>query len=207
MKTIDFDATKASLVDTTTLQNINAVKRFLQPINVRCGSASINIFPQDFQIGEASIQYFRYADAATPQMGDTWIAGHDVSSGYGLTPQRSFSFWCGGGVHMNSLFPALYITPEGNLGLPQPLSTFSAPSINTSTIRINGTNINVLYQSKSDMTTYITSGSLTNYVNTSTNQTILGKKTFSGGINTKSQTVAGATVLGNDILGGVVRVS
>ena len=34
-----------------------------------------------------------------------------------------------------------------------------------------------------------------------------GKKSFTGGINTKSQTVAGATVLGNDILGGVVRVS
>jgi hypothetical protein len=87
------------------------------------------------------------------------------------------------------------------------LSTFSAPSINTTTIRINGTNINRVYQSKTDMANYITSGSLTNYVNTSTNQTISGKKSFTGGINTKSQTVAGATVLGNDILGGVVRVS
>jgi hypothetical protein len=45
---------------------------------------------------------------------------------------------------MNSLCPALYITPEGNVALPQPLSTFSAPSINTSTIRINGTNISML---------------------------------------------------------------
>ena len=108
---------------------------------------------------------------------------------------------------MNSLFPAFYITPEGNVALPQPLSTFSAPSVNTSTIRVNGTNISVLYQSKADMATYITSGSLTNYVNTSTNQNVAGKKSFTGGINTKSQTVAGATVLGNDILGGVVRVS
>jgi hypothetical protein len=33
------------------------------------GSGSIKIFPQDFQIGEASIQYFRYADAATPANG------------------------------------------------------------------------------------------------------------------------------------------
>jgi hypothetical protein len=57
------------------------------------------------------------------------------------------------------------------------------------------------------MANYITSGSLTNYVNTSTNQSISGKKSFTGGINTKSQIVAGATVLGNDILGGVVRVS
>ena len=71
--------------------------------------------------------------------------------------------------------------------------------------RINGTNINQTYQSKADMATYITSGSLTNYVNS--NQTIGGKKSFTGGINTKSQTVAGATVLGNDILFGVVRVS
>jgi hypothetical protein len=90
----------------------------LQPINVRCGSGSIRIFPQDFQIGEASIQYFRYADAATPQMGDTWTVGQDVSSGYGLTPQRSFSFWCGG-PQLGELRPTLYITPEGNLALPE----------------------------------------------------------------------------------------
>ena len=55
------------------------------------------------------------------------------------------------------------------------------------------------------MANYITIGSLTNYVNTNSNQTIGGKKSFSGGLHTKSQTVAGATVLGNDILGGVVR--
>jgi hypothetical protein len=116
-------------------------------------------------------------------------------------------FGVGGGAQINSYSPTLYISPEGNVGLSQPLSTFSAPSINTSTIRINGTNISVLYQSKTDMANYITSGSLTNYVNTSTNQSISGKKSFTGGINTKSQTVAGATVLGNDILGGVVRVS
>ena len=33
------------------------------------------------------------------------------------------------------------------------------------------------------------------------------KTTFTGGLHTKSQTVAGATVLGNEVLGGVVRVS
>ena len=109
---------------------------------------------------------------------------------------------------MNSFSPTLFISPEGNVFLSQPLSTFSAPSINTSTIRINGTNISVLYQTKADMATYITSGTLVNnYVNTSSNQTISGKKTLTGGIITKSQIVAGATVLGNDILGGVVRVS
>jgi hypothetical protein len=74
LKTSDFNNTKASLVDTTSLQDINSVKRFFQPISLsNAGSGSIKIYPQDFQIGEASIQYFRYADAATPQMGDTWI--------------------------------------------------------------------------------------------------------------------------------------
>ena len=57
------------------------------------------------------------------------------------------------------------------------------------------------------MTNYITSGTLANYVNITGNHTITGKKSFTGGFNIKSQSVAGATVLGNDILGGVVRVS
>ena len=106
---------------------------------------------------------------------------------------------------MGGLYPALYITPECNVGLPQPLSTFSSPSINTSTIRSNGTNISILYQSKAYMTKYITSGTLTTYFNISTSQTLSGKWTCIGGINTKSQAVAGATVLGNNILYGVVR--
>jgi hypothetical protein len=64
----------------------------------------------------------------------------------------------------------------------------------------------MLYQSKADMTNYITSGTLTNYVNTTGNQIYWqAKRHFTGGINTKSQTVSGATVLGNDILGGVVK--
>ena len=53
------------------------------------------------------------------------------------------------------------------------------------------------------MASNITRGSLTNYVNANSNQTLGGKKTVLGGINTKSQIVAGATVLGNDILFGV----
>ena len=87
LKTSDFNNTSTSLVNTTTSQDINSVKRFFQPIIVKSGSGSIKIYPPDFQIGEASIQYFRYADNATPQNGDTWIAGQDVLSGYGLTPQ------------------------------------------------------------------------------------------------------------------------
>jgi hypothetical protein len=66
--------------------------------------------------------------------------------------------------------------------------------------------LSVLYQSKADMTNYITSGTLTNYVNITSNQTLTGKKTFTGGINTKSQTVSGTTDLNDDILFGVVKV-
>ena len=65
LKTSDFNLTKSSLVDTTSSQDINSVKRLFQPIIVKSGSGSIKIYPQDFQIGEASIQYFRYADNAT----------------------------------------------------------------------------------------------------------------------------------------------
>ena len=85
--------------------------------------------------------------------------------------------------------------------------SFYSPAINTLSLNINGTNISVLYQSKADMANYITSGTLTNYVNITGNQSIGGQTTFTGGLHTKSQTVAGATVLGNDILGGEVRVS
>ena len=57
------------------------------------------------------------------------------------------------------------------------------------------------------MTNYITSGTLTNnYVNITSSQTITGKKTLTGGINTKSQTVSGTTDLNDDILFGVVKV-
>ena len=56
------------------------------------------------------------------------------------------------------------------------------------------------------MTNYTTSGSLTNYVNITSSQTLTGKKTFAGGLNTKSQTVSGTTDLNDDILFGVVKV-
>jgi hypothetical protein len=65
LKISDFNITKSSLIDTISSQDINSVKRFFQNIIVKSGSGSIKIYPQDFQIGEASIQYFRYADNAT----------------------------------------------------------------------------------------------------------------------------------------------
>jgi hypothetical protein len=99
----------------------------------------------------------------------------------------------------------LMISPNGHV-IVHPTGSISSPSINTTSLNINGTNISVLYQSKADMANYITSGTLTNYVNITSNQTLTGKKTFTGGINTKSQTVSGTTDLNDDILFGVVKV-
>jgi hypothetical protein len=98
------------------------------------------------------------------------------------------------------------ISPNGHV-IVHPTGSISSPSSKyLQSLNINGTNISVLYQSKADMTNYITSGTLTNYVNITGNQTITGKKTLTGGINTKSQTVSGATDLNDDILFGVVKV-
>ena len=47
---------------------------------------------------------------------------------------------------------------------------------------------------------------MTNSVNTSSPQTLTGKKTFTSGVNTKSQTVSGATDLNDYILVSVVKV-
>ena len=80
--------TKASLVDTRTIQDIHEQKRFYKPITFRCGGSAIRIFPEDFNIGEASIQYYRNSDGSSPALGDTWTVGQDVSSGRGLTPDR-----------------------------------------------------------------------------------------------------------------------
>ena len=68
-------------------------------------------------------------------------------------------------------------------------------------------NISTIYQPIADMTNYITSGTLTGYVHVSSPQTLTGKKTFTGGINTKSQIVSGATDLNDDLLFGVVKVT
>jgi hypothetical protein len=45
--------------------------------------------------------------------------------------------------------------------------------------------LNELYQSKADMGSYITSGSLVNYVNVNSSQTIGGDKTFSNTVLVK----------------------
>ena len=100
----------------------------------------------------------------------------------------------------------LMVSPNGHV-IVHPTGSFSSsPSINTTSLNINGTNISILYQSKADMTNYITSGTLTNYIDITGNQTITGKKTLTGGLNTKSQTVSGTTDLNDDILLGVVKV-
>ena len=145
------------------------------------------------------------SDQAMPSQGDHCKFGQDLVSGIPAYDflARSFVFASGGA---GTLVPRVYIKSNWLVSVMD-YGSFYSPAIDTPLLNINGTNISVLYQSKADMTNYITSGSLTNYVSTSTNQNVGGRKTFSGGINTKSQTVAGATVLGNDILGGVVRVS
>ena len=147
----------------------------------------------------------RYADQAMPSQGDHWEFGQDLLSNIEgfewLT--RNFVFACGGG---GTLTPRFSINPSGLVSVLDPNGSFYSAVIDTSTIRINGTNISVLYQSKTDMANYITSGTLANYVNITGNQTLTGKKTFTGGINTKSQTVAGATVLRNDILLSLIHI-
>ena len=99
-------------------------------------------------------------------MGDIWIVGQSIASG-GLTPSRSFSFWVGGEQQGLSA-PILYMTPEGHVALSQSQGSFSSSSVNTTTLKINGTNISVLYQSKADMTNYITSQLSANILITAT---------------------------------------
>jgi hypothetical protein len=79
------------------------------------------------------------------------------------------------------LIPRFYINSDGLVSVMAD-GSFYSPAINTPLLKINGTNISVLYQSKADMANYITSGTLTNYVNTTGNQSIGGKKSFTGGI-------------------------
>ena len=67
-----------------------------------------------------------------------------------------------------------------------PYGSFSCQTIHASTLNINGANINQQYQSKADMATYITSGSLTNYVNVNNSQTFGGEQTFSNSMLVKN---------------------
>ena len=100
--------------------------------------------------------------------------------------------------------PRFYIQPSGRVVVPDSGSLYS-PEIDTPAMKISGTNISVLYQSKADMANYITSGTLTNYVSITSTQTIAGQKTLTSGINTKSLTVSSATNLNDDILFCVVK--
>ena len=75
----------------------------------------------------------------------------------------------------------MYITPTGQTVIP--FGSLSSPTIHTSTLNINGANINQLYQSEEDMTDYLKTADFhstgTTLVNTSNAQTIGGEKTFS----------------------------
>ena len=112
----------------------------------------------------------------SPSLGDIWHVGQSLykDTVYGPLLDRCFAIAAyGASVYT----PRLYIQPSGRVVVPDSGSLYS-PEIDTPTMKINGTNISVLYQSKADMTNYITSGSLTNYVSITSNQTLTGKKTF-----------------------------
>ena len=164
---------------------------------VRNGRGSVKVYSPNGQVGPATIHFYRYHDQAMPSQGDHWEFGNDLVSGIPEHQflERSFVFASGGA---GTLIPRFYINSSGLVSVMAE-GSFYSPTINTPSLNINGTNISVLFQSKADMGNYITSGTLTNYVNITGNQTIGGKTSFTGGLHTKSQSVAGTTVLGNDI--------
>ena len=114
--------------------------------------------PKDGNIGQAFLEFYRHSDGTMPVFGDRWLMGSDIES-LNFLPRRSFSIWAS---NLNYRSPHLYITSSGMTVIP--FGSFSCPTIHTTTLNINGANISESYQSKADMTTYITSGSLTNYV-------------------------------------------
>ena len=171
---------------------------------VRSGRGSIKVFPPNGQVGPATFHTYRYSDSAMPSQGDHWEFGQDLVQnipGYDFLA-RSFVFASGGG---GTLIPRVYVHSAGLVSVME-YGSFYSPAIDTPFLKITGTSISQLYQSKADMANYITSGTLTKHVDRSGNQTLSGKKTFTGGINAKPQTVSGAAVLGNDTLFGVVTV-
>ena len=129
---------------------------------VRSGRGSVKVYPPNGQVGPATFHTYRYADQAMPSQGDHWEFGQDLLSniqGWEWL-QRTFVIASGGG---GAIRPRFYINSDGLVSV---LATGSlhSPSINTPLLKFNGTNISELYQSKTDMTSYITSGTLTNYV-------------------------------------------
>ena len=122
----------------------------------------------------------------SPSLGDTWECGQGVIShvpSYEYSA-KSFVIVCSGA---GSRSPRFSIDPDGSVSVMYGCDFYS-PVINTPLLKIDGTNISVLYQSKAYMANYIMSGTLTTNVNITGNQIITGKKTRAGGINTKSQT-------------------
>jgi hypothetical protein len=123
------------------------------------------------------LEFHRYADGTMPAFGDRWLMGADMES-LNVLPSRSFSIWCSSS---NARSPHIYITPTGQTVIP--FGSLSSPTIHTSTLNINGTNINQLYQSKEDMINYLKTSDFnstsTSLVNTTNAQTINGEKTFS----------------------------
>ena len=176
LKTSDFNLTKSSLVDTVANQTIGGGKTFNNLVKLKGGSnllggePSLQIMPKDGNVGQSFMEFHRYADGTIPAFGDRWLVGNDIES-LNFIPIRSFSIWCSSS---NARSPHIYITPTGQTVIP--FGSLSSPPIHTNTLNINGTNINQLYQSKSDMGSYITSGSLVNYVNVNSSQTIGGEK-------------------------------
>ena len=150
---------------------------------VKNGRGSVKVYPQVGQVGPATFHTYRYSDQAMPLQGDHWESGQDLLSkiqGWERL-QRTFVIASGGG---GVIIPRFDINSDGLVSVMTG-GSFYSPSIDTASLKIDNVNTNQLYQSKADMANYITSGTLTNYVNTTGNQTISGKKTFSGGVNTK----------------------
>ena len=147
-------------------------------MNIRGGSNSLIVKPRDGTFGESSISFGYYADGAEPAFGDTWLVGQSIMrggvSGFPFEPfyARSFAI-VARGVMNGTLTQISYlmITPNGHV-IVHPTGSITSPSINTTSLNINGTNIGVLYQSKAEMTNYIASGTLTNYAHISNPQTI-----------------------------------
>jgi hypothetical protein len=124
-------------------------------MTIRGGSNSLNIKPPDGGFGESSISFGRYADGAEPVFGDTWLVGQTImrggATGFPVEPwyNRSFAI-VARGVMNGTLTQISYlmISPNGHV-IVHPTGSISSPSINTTSLNINGTNISVLYQSKS----------------------------------------------------------
>ena len=174
-------------MNTSTFQYINASKYFENTIHIRSSPVALFIKPGVGYVGESSILFFRYSDAVSLAMGDSWRVGQSIRP-FATSPSymdRAFSIIAQGVIGGRATeVNYLTITGDGNV-LVHPTGSLSSPSIHTTSLNINGTNISVLYQSKADMTNYITSGTLTNYVNITSTQTLTGTKTCTGGFNTK----------------------